>query len=260
MKRLAPLLVGALACATLPAAAETEQPAPWCAPEMERLDGDVCFHRGKLDDERRTLVIFLHGLVQKGEGWQHNQQRAILRGAKRLSFAIITPRGRDGANRRGPDMVAWPTSAKAQAEHEAAVLDEWRKAIAALEKREGKPFDEVFVVGFSNGAYYGSSLALRGAFDADGYAVFAGGAGYGAPSAARDERTPVFVGIAGKDRTTAKDSRNLAATLSKHGWPHRAETRPVGHTMADRHLDHALAYLREQVDGRSPKSAGSPSD
>jgi predicted esterase len=214
---------------------------------MERLADDVCFHAGKVDEQRRTLVIFLHGLVQKGAGWQHNQQRAILRGAKRLGFSVITPRGRDGANRRGPDMVAWPTSAKAQRDHEASVLAEWKAAIAAIEKRNGEPFDEIFVVGFSNGAYYGSSLALRGGFEANGYAVFAGGAGYGAPTAKEDDRAPIFVGIAGKDGT-AKDSRSLAHTLKKHRWPHRAETRPVGHTMADRHLDHALDYLRTRVD------------
>ena len=47
----------------------------------------------------------------------------------------------------------------------------------AIEERaasdEGRaPFDEVFVVGFSNGAYYAGSLALRGKLDVAGYAVF----------------------------------------------------------------------------------------
>ena len=30
-------------------------------------------------------------------------------------------------------------------------------------------------------------------------------------------------------------------------WLHKAETRKVGHTIADKHLDHALTYLRAQT-------------
>jgi predicted esterase len=240
-------LAAALVVPTLAPPAQAGPPQPWCAPELETLPGDVCFH-GHEDavGAKRSLVIFLHGLVQQGAGWQHNQMRAAVRGGKRLGFSVVAPRGRLGANRRGKDMVAWPTSRKAQEQHEADVLAEWRAAIASVEKRNGAAFDEVFVVGFSNGAYYGSSLALRGAFEANGYAVFAGGSGFGAPVQDKLRRAPIFVGIAGKD-STAKDSRALARTLQKHGWPHRAETRKVGHTMADAHLDHAIAYLRKQL-------------
>jgi len=101
-----------------------------------------------------------------------------------------------------------------------------------------------------------TSEALRGRLAVDGFAVFAGGASYGPATAVKkDERVPVFVGVAGKDKTTADDSRSLARTLKKHGWPHRSETRPVGHAIADAHLDHAIAYLRGQKDERTPRTA-----
>ncbi len=247
MRRLA-LLVLWLACGNARAEPAPEEGAevPWCAPELETLPGEVCFHAGKARDDRRTAVIFLHGLVQRGADWQHAQQRGIVRGAQRLGFAVFAPRGRPRQTKT-VEMVAWPTSGAAQRAHEAEIVAEWKAAIDVVEKRDGKPFDEVFVVGFSNGAYYGASLALRGAAPVDGYAVFAGGAGAGPPSAA--ERAPVFVGIAGKDATAA-DSRALVRTLKKHGWPHRAEARAVGHMIADRHLDSGIAYLREQVDER----------
>ena len=61
-----------------------------------------------------------------------------------------------------------------------------------LEARAGKKFDETFVAGFSSGAYYGSSLALRSAIDVDGFMFFAGGSGWVKPVPG-GKRAPVFV-------------------------------------------------------------------
>lgn len=233
------LFIAALIAIATTAQADEDAP-PWCAPELETLAGDVCFHAEPARDEKRTLVIFLHGLVQEGSDWQHAQQRGIVRGAKRLGFSVLAPRGRAGLNEKSPDMIAWPTSAHARA-HEDALLAQWSQARAIVEARE-RAFDEVFVVGFSNGAYYASSLAMRGRLEVDGYAVFAGGMAYGA-SADEARRAPIFVGVCSKD-STADHARALERALKKAGWPHRAESRKVGHAMADAHLDHALAYLR----------------
>ncbi|HHH31852.1 MAG TPA: hypothetical protein ENK57_26375 [Polyangiaceae bacterium] len=242
------LLAALMALPTPSTAAEGQDAKPWCAPEFETLAGDVCYHPAPAPKgdapKRRTAVIFLHGLVPAGEGWQHNQQRGILRGAQAHGFAVFAPRGREGIRPKEPLTVAWPTSASAQKEHEAAVLAEWKAAIDLVEKRDGEPFDEVFVLGFSNGAYYTGSLAIRAPHPFDGYAVFAGGRAYGVPTSDPSRRAPVFVGICTKD-STAKDGQSLAATLRKHGWPFKAERRPVGHTVADKHLAHAMAFLRE---------------
>lgn len=231
-----------LICLALAPSARAEAPPPWCAPELETLPGDVCFHEEPAREGKRTLVIFLHGLVESGTDWQHAQQRGIVRGAKRLGFSVLSPRGRVGLNKKSPGSVAWPTSASAR-DAEAAMIDTWQAARATVEERSGR-FDEVFVVGFSNGAYYGGSLALRGRLEVDGYAVFAGGVGYPA-TAEEGRRAPVYVGICSKD-ATADDARGLAATLAKAGWPHRAESRKVGHAIADAHLDRAIAYLRAE--------------
>lgn len=252
------LLASFMAMPTASTAAEGESEKPWCAPEFETLPGDVCYHadpsnKASSEPERRTAVIFLHGLVPKGEGWQHNQHRGILRGAKTHGFAVFAPRGREGIRPKEPLTVAWPTSASAQKEHEAAVLAEWKAAIDLVEKRDGKPFDEVFVLGFSNGAYYAGSLAIRAPHPFDGYAVFAGGRAYGVPTPDPSRRAPVYVGICTKD-STAKDGQSLAATLRKHDWPFKAEPRPAGHTVADKHLAHAIAYLREAAaERRQPR-------
>lgn len=243
------VLLGAAPLAYAPSAtaddvAPEEAPKPWCAPELDVLSADVCFSAQPVaEGERRTLVVFLHGLVKEGEGWQHNQQRGIVRAGKRLGFSVISPRGVVGASRHGKDMVAWPTGMDARVKHEAEVLAQWKTAIAEAEEKMGAPFDEIFAVGFSNGAYYASSLVARAPIDLDGYAVFAGGMAYTPQNPTR--RAPIFVGICSKD-STAEHARKLVKLLVKHKWPHKAETRKVGHAIADKHLEHAIAYLREQ--------------
>jgi predicted esterase len=235
----------AAGAATAPAAASQ----PWCAPELETLAGDVC-HVAVPPREggRRTLVVFLHGVIQPDSGWQWMQQRGMAAAAKRSGFSAIMPRGRRGIGPKGmTDWWTWPTSTRAQLDVEADLVEEWQRARATLEARAGQPFDEMFVFGFSNGAYYATSLALRARFAADGFAAFAGGS---APRHLRDAarrtktRKPLFVAIASKDKTTVKSARQLAQALAAAKWPHRAEALPVGHAIADKHLEHALEFLR----------------
>src|SRR5438874_846075 len=78
------------------------------------------------------------------------------------------------------------------------------KAKKDLETKLGHAFDETFVVGFSSGAYYGSSLAVRSALDVDGYIVLAGGSGW--VKDASGKRAPVFVGVSAADPSTAGHS------------------------------------------------------
>jgi predicted esterase len=237
-----------------PQEAPPAAPLPWCAPELEALPNDVCFHAGEADQGRRTLVIFLHGVVQEGAGWQHAQQRAMVRAGKKHHFSVLTPRGVLGKHAKfGPDAVTWPTSATLQREHEARLVDQWLAARALVEERQGAPFDEVFVLGFSNGAYYAVSLAVRARVAADGYAVFSGGAPYRA-TAPFGERRPIFVGVSSKD-DSAKDARRLARALEKDNWPHRSMSRPVGHLIADKLLAGAMTYLRAQAQRARDRAA-----
>jgi predicted esterase len=251
---LAALSWATMATAQEQAPADAAKPdAAWCAPELETLAGDVChFTPKKATGGRRTLVVFLHGVIEPGSGAQWMQQRGIVRAAERLGFSVLAPRGRQGI---GPpkmrDWHAWPTSHVAQQTVEEDILTEWRRARTEIETRQGQPFDEVFVMGFSNGAYYATSLAVRDRFEADGFAVFAGGSGAphirkaGAQVKAAS-RAPIFVAIAARDSTTSRAARDLVDVLRRLRWPHRAESLPVGHAVADRHMDHAFEFLRHR--------------
>jgi predicted esterase len=139
----------------------------------------------------------------------------------------------------------WPTSQAAQEQQEPGILSDLRRARDDLERRLGHPFDETFVVGFSSGAYYASSLALRGALDADGYIVLAGGAAWmRGQAAAASKRAPVFVGVSAADPQTANHSRSFAAALAGLGWPRRVEERDVGHLVDWDYLAHGIQWLR----------------
>lgn len=252
-----------------PPAGDAPAPAPapekpsadaWCAAELETLAGDVCYAKGPASaDGRRTLVIFLHGLTDVGSGWQRTLMKGMAAQGKRLHFDLIAPKGRTGV---GPgkkeSQIAWPTSSAGQDKVESEVIEEWLAAKRTLEARDGA-YDEVFVMGFSNGAYYASSLALRGRIPVDGFAVFAGGSapkGSEARAKAVKARAPIFVGISSKDDTTAKKAKELSKALDALKWPHKTSSKPVGHVVADGQLEAALAYLRkEKAAVRAPASA-----
>jgi predicted esterase len=224
-------------------------PPVWCAPELEALASDVCWFEGPAPGGDRTVVLFLHGLIKPDSTWQWSQQRALVRQAKRYGFSVLAPRGRRGVGPGGMGSVAWP-SAASQASVEPELLEEWKVARKAIEARRGKPFQETFMLGYSNGAYYASSLALRERLDVDGYALIAGGSS--TPELRKAAKTakvrvPIWVGIAMGDKTSATDSRTFGALLQGGGWPHKIHASSAGHEVGDRQVERALEYLRGAV-------------
>ncbi len=249
------LFAAGLAVATVSDVARADEPT-WCAPELETLVHDVCLYvpaRG--DAKPKTVVIFLHSLVGRGTSWQWEQQRTMVQTADRHGFAVLMPRGRLGV---GPgkksDVWAWPTAQRTEAELEPALVAEWADARAVAEKKLGA-FERTYVVGFSSGAYYAASLALRNPIGAQGFALFAGGSGSrwkasGAKSVAN--RAPVFVAYGTKD-PSRRDPQAYAKLLKELDWPHRLDSAPVGHTVTHAQLTRAFEYLAGE-----PKKKGAP--
>ena len=240
----------ALVCATLvcASASATTADTPWCAPELDALGEHTCFFEPERQPKQassRVLVIFFHGLVGDGSTWQWEQQRLMARTAAAYGFSALMPRGRLGIGPgRDPAVRAWPGSAQAQRAVESEVLAELSQARRAVELQRGG-FDKVLVFGFSNGAYYAASLALRGKLVVDGYGVFAGGSGnrYDALLAANAERrVPIFVGYGTRDPDHRRQ-KQLVALLRRQSWPHRAKVANVGHTVTDGQIRGALSFL-----------------
>jgi predicted esterase len=233
----------------LPIASAADEAKPWCAPEVSELSDHVCFSDGGPPaDGRRTLVVYLHGLLATTPGFQWLQQRAMALHAKRLGFVALLPTSPLVGN-----AYVWPTSLKAQDRQEAGIVAGIQKARTDIEQRLGHGFDETFVVGFSSGAYYASSLAVRGVLDVDGYIVLVGGASWIRSQAATTKRAPVFVGISAADSQTAGHSRAFAAALAGMGWPYRAEERNAGHMVDWAFMTHGIQWLRGHTPQRSKR-------
>jgi predicted esterase len=245
--RLAGLVVSiALAAPALSAHAAdlpARGPKPWCAPEVTELSDHVCyFDGGTPEDGRRTLVIYLHGMLATTPGFQYLQQRAMALHAKKHGFTVLLPTSPlvDGG-------YIWPGSAESQKKQEAVIALGIEEARRKLEKKVGHRFDEAFVVGFSSGAYYASSLALRGVLDVDGYIVLAGGSSWARPIEAPAKRAPIFVGVSAADAATAPHSRAFAGSLAQIGWPYRVEERSAGHMVDWTFMAHGIAWLRSRT-------------
>ena len=227
----------------------------WCAPEIEALADDVCALTPKREAQGpRTLVVFLHGVVKPDTSWQWAQQRGVARAAEAHGFTVIMPRGRALIGPKGMETWwTWPTSATAQAKVEDELLAEWEGARTFLEDRSTRPFERVWVFGFSNGAYYATSLAMRGrlarapaALHADGFAAFAGGSGASYLQKAGREtksRAPFFVAWGEKDPAHA-DQVSLAKMLRGLDWPSKSESaKRAGHAMTDKQVSDAVRFL-----------------
>lgn len=250
--RLPALLAGCFAAAlfALPTSAKAEAASPatsssntksWCAPGVEALPNDVCYLDGKKNGVRRTLVIWVHGVIAPNTTMSWNHEKMLDRVAKATGVEMLFPKGIQGET-----LVAWPGTIEAQEKNEGALIKQWMDAKTTLEKRDNKTFDEVFVFGFSSGAYFTSSLAMRGRADVDGYAVFAGGQPMPARQQPVVQFSPVFVGVCANDTQTAAHSRAFAGSLAAAGIKRMVNEQKVGHDLSPTHFVNALYFLRSQ--------------
>ncbi len=241
------LLAASAGPAFAEAAAEVDT-RRWCAPELSTLAGEVCaFVPEKPAPGPRTLILYLHGVVQPDTTAQWNLQRGAARVGATYGHSVIMPRGRRGI---GPKTMehwwTWPTSVDARRAHEDALIAEWSAARAALEQAAGKPFERVYVFGFSNGAYYATSLAMRGRLDVAGYALFAGGSGasYHEIEAKQGKRRAPIVVAWGAGDPSHDKQKALAKMLKRLQWPYlELGRRRAGHAMTDEQVEKALVFL-----------------
>lgn len=232
------------------------EPRPYCTPEMTALADGLCvFDGGTPEDGRRTLVLYLHGALKDVPGAAYVQQKAMVFFAKREGFTVLFAAAPELGGFR-----AWPRAKALQEQQEPFVVAGLSKAREALAAAEGQPFDETFVAGFSSGAYYAGSLALRGVLDVDGYVLFAGGTPEPAALPEGASPVPVFVGVSAADKSTCNGSRSLAAHFSSLEWPSRVEEQNSGHLVDWTLMTHGMAWLRAEKDARKKRVRAASTD
>lgn len=203
--------------------------------------------------ERRatSLVVYLHGIVPPDDAsaLKSNLQQVVSSAARRAGIALILPRGVQGLAPRGHDRWwGWPTGEPAYSHHVAALTRRFEEARRKLEQAVGATFSEVYLAGSSSGAYFVTLLALRGDFEADGYAALSGGSRVKVNDAASAAPRPFYIGY-GKQDSVGPGARSLAELLRARGWPVRIAAHPVGHGAREVYLDEAFAFW---TDSRSP--------
>jgi hypothetical protein len=216
----------------------------WCTEGFDALDESTCYLVP--DGAKRTLLIYLHGVLAPTGGTQRVVQGVVARAARKHGVVALMPRGRRGI---GPaktrDWYAWPTTADAYTRHTPMMIASWLAAKSPRSARiETKyaPFDEPARYVRSNGAYFVSILALRGDFAADGFGAMSGGMRGGrTKSALPAARPPFYVGYGLQD-DAKDDPMSLASFLADAGWRTMARAHPVGHGARDVYLDEAIPF------------------
>ncbi len=231
---------------TPPVSPEAER--RWCAPELQMLSHEVCaFVPNVPSMGPRTIIMHLHGVIQPDATSQWNQQRAAAKVGAAYGFTVIMPRGRRGIGPTGLEHYwAWPTNIDTRSKFEKALVAEWLAAKGELEKQAGSAFERTYIFGFSNGAYYATSLAMRAVVAVDGYALFAGGSG--APyheyeGRKTKNRAPIAVAWGEADPSHEKQE-DLVKLLGRLRWPSISLPHArTGHVMTDTQVAEALGYL-----------------
>jgi predicted esterase len=244
----------------VPAPAEPPQKVmtDWCIEGLAALDEETCYVLPDRDPDASSppaLLVYLHGIVPPvaSSPQKERVELAVLRAVRRAGAAALVPRGVRGIGPSGArDWWAWPTEPGAHARYAVSLVTKWLRARRRLEEIAGAPFPRTYVAGSSNGAYFLTSLALRGelerlGFHVDGYGAMSGGSGGGRePAALPTTRPPFYVGHGAYDESTRTDARALVALLARAKWPARERELPVGHGAREEYLDDAFAFWSEE--------------
>jgi predicted esterase len=216
---------------------------------MDTLAEDACY----VLPERptTTLLVYLPGLMppDRESPEKRNVERVVANAARRAGVAALVPRGpsRDelaaGRDAKGMGHYrSWPTSDDAYQRHARRLVDRIAALRHALEELAGAPFERVYLGGSSAGAYFAAHLALRGDFEADGFAILSGGSGRPAPRLGEMPKKPVYVGYGDGDLVGAK-AQALAAQVRAAGWDVRVAVHHTGHGAREVYLDEAFAFF-----------------
>ena len=172
---------------------------------------------------------------------------------------MLALRGREGACSAAPELasrVCWPSN-ESSAARGPAVVSEWGPALRVAEARGAT--GQRYLLGFSNGGFFVGLLAVRGWFQASGFAV--ANAGPVEPVHALAEKPPMLL-LSADDDPSQEGMLRLDDELTREGWGHEHYAREGGHALTDDEIDAALTFFvrtrTEKLPLRPPLSTHRP--
>ena len=171
-------------------------------------------------------------------------QRLTREAADRHGFIALFPRGRQGLCSWDPsveDWWCWPTSRANVDAHAAGFVAQWDASAALIESILSVSIVEHYLLGFSNGGYFSSYIALEDLWPNQGAGLVAAGRWSVDPSLFPAIRPPFYIAVGALDTEGVKNSaQNLAWILYTEGWPRQYVEHPGrGHSIAGDDFDNA---------------------
>ncbi|WP_437987484.1 alpha/beta hydrolase [Sorangium sp. So ce117] len=201
----------------------------WCSAGWIGLDDHTCFHVPETALRGAPILYVLHGAMAP-DSLPVDLQATAAGAAEALGAVAVFPRGRPGLCTWDPSVETyscWPTRRETVDAAAPALLEEWMRAEALMERILGGTFGGRYVMGFSNGGYFASYVALEGLVAVDGAALVGAGRMVIEEHLFSEERPPIFIAVGELElASTIASAENLADVLTQHGWEHELVVHP----------------------------------
>ncbi|WP_441286170.1 alpha/beta hydrolase [Sorangium sp. KYC3313] len=201
----------------------------WCSAGWIGLDDHTCFHVPETALRGAPILYVLHGAMAP-DSLPVALQATAAEAAEALGAVAVFPRGRPGLCTWDPSVETyscWPTRRETVDAEAPALLEEWMRAEALMARILGRTFGGRYVMGFSNGGYFASYVALEGLVAVNGAALVGAGRMVIEEHLFSEERPPIFIAVGVLElASTIASAENLADVLTQHGWEHELVVHP----------------------------------
>jgi len=249
------LALSVLAAALAPACTPKESTTPslvshesWCPDGFEVGPQDTCFAIPDKHDASTPVLVYLHGMYA---GHGSVEEWSLVRSAVDRGFAVVVPRGKRGMcawKAELKDHFCWPQEAD-DPEAFKHVVAEWDRVLWQVDALLEAGTHKRYVLGFSNGGFFATYLAVHGLFPAQGYAIVNGGS---LEPTIKPAKVPLLLVAAQDDADQAPKMKAFHEALG--AAPHAYCTRPGSHPLAASDVEAALRFFRH-AEGKAPPFA-----
>ena len=219
----------------------------WCPDGFEVGPQDTCFAVPESTSKKTPILVYLHGQYA---GHGSPEEWRVVRSAVDKGYAVVVPRGKRGLcawKAELKDHFCWPQEVDDPHAFKATVA-EWDRVLWQVEQIMEGGTHKRYVLGFSNGGFFGTFLATHGLFNASAYAIVNAGP-LGAINKAQPKAVPVILLAGQDDSVQGPTMKTLHDDLGKASWAHAYCTRPGQHPLAQPDVDGALAFFKREQEG-----------